>query len=146
MSEPGSDRGAGPTGQPSSRAVISLLIGIAAAVALVGIGAAIRAALGSSGSSGHVITYHVAGGPASVSYGPAGSSLGHGAPMDITAPAGNAAYYSIWAQLSGAGAVTCAISVDGQVISQASASSDYGVAQCEIAPDGAGGWKGLTGP
>lgn len=135
----------GPTGQPSSKAVISLLIGVGIAVALVGIGAAIRASLHSQPAAASTITYAVDGGPATVTYGPAGSMAGHGSPMTVTAPLGDAAYYFISAQLNGSGSVSCQISVDGTPVSQGAATADYGIASCEIASDGAGGWRSVTG-
>jgi hypothetical protein len=135
----------GPTGQPGRRALISLAFGVVLAVLVVG-GIRLLGGLGNdSGGSGHTITYHVGGGPANVAYGPAGSSRGHGSPMDIREPIGSAPYYYVQAQLDGDGSVSCVISVDGQPVSQASADSPYGVAQCEIVPDGSGGWASVTG-
>lgn len=135
----------GPTGQPSSKTVISLLIGVGIAIAIVIIGAAIRAAVHSQPAAPATITYAVDGGPARVIYGPAGSQAGHGSPMIVTAPLGNAAYYFISAQLTGSGSVSCQISVNGTPLSQGTATADYGIASCQIVSDGTGGWRSVTG-
>jgi hypothetical protein len=87
----------------------------------------------------------VDGGPADVTYGPAGSAAAHGSPMSVNAPDTGAAYYYVQAQLTDDGSVTCMISVDGSPVSQASASGAYRIAQCEIVPDGSGGWRSVTG-
>jgi hypothetical protein len=136
--------GPGPTGQPSSKAVISLLVGLGIAAALVGIGGVVRASLGSSGGAvAHTVTYATSG-PADVTYGPAGSSLTSSVPVSETDQIGSAAYYYIQAQAD-PGPASCSISVDGQVISRAIADDSGGIAQCEIVPDGSGGWRSATG-
>lgn len=80
------------------------------------------------------VTYVVTGSSSDVTYGPAGSSLNGAVPMRKTAtiPASAPAYYSIDAQLNGAGTVTCEILVGGKVISQSTASGSYNIASCEI--------------
>ncbi|MFI9272726.1 hypothetical protein ACIGXM_18675 [Kitasatospora sp. NPDC052896] len=84
----------------------------------------------------HTLTYVVTGaGSAAVQYGPAGSDLQGHAPMSVTQPLGNPSYYAISAQLQGGGAVSCQLEVDGQVISQATASGGYDIASCEISKD-----------
>lgn len=83
------------------------------------------------------VTYVVTGSSADVTYGPAGSSLsGHAGMSKTTAiPAHAPAYYSIDAQLSGSGSVTCEILVSGKVISKSTASGAYNIASCEITQD-----------
>ncbi len=57
--------------------------------------------------------------------------------MDVAQPipANPPAYYAINAQLQGAGEVSCEILVDGQVISQGTATGGYNIASCEIGQD-----------
>jgi hypothetical protein len=83
------------------------------------------------------VTYKVTGSPADVTYGPAGSSLSGAVPMRKTDKLGSkpAAYYSIDAQLSGGGKVTCEILVSGKVISTSTATGGYNIASCEITQD-----------
>lgn len=81
------------------------------------------------------VTYVVTGSPASVTYGPAGSSLNGQVPMSITRTLRNPQFYSIDAQLNGGGAVTCRLLVNGKVISRASATGAYNIASCEISQD-----------
>jgi hypothetical protein len=86
------------------------------------------------------VTYVVTGSSrASVIYGPAGSGNQGQAPMNITKPLGNPLYYSISAQLLGGGSVSCQLEVDGQVISQSTATGGYNIALCEIV-DFSGQW------
>lgn len=83
------------------------------------------------------VTYVVTGSSADVTYGPAGSSLSGSVPMRKTDKLGSkpAAYYSIDAQLSGGGKVTCEIMISGKVISKATATGGYNIASCEISQD-----------
>lgn len=81
------------------------------------------------------VTYVLTGSDADVQYGPAGSSAQGKVPMTVTSTLGSPAYYSISAQLNGSGNVTCKIEVDGRIISQASASGGYNIADCEIVQD-----------
>jgi hypothetical protein len=134
----------GPTGRPGNGALKALAFGVAIAVIITG-ALAVARNLAGGGEAAHTVTYAVDGGPADVTYGPAGSQAGHGSPMSVTAPLGGAAWYAATAQLAGYGSVTCAISVDGTVVSRASATGAYRVAQCEIIPDGNGGWRSATG-
>lgn len=86
------------------------------------------------------VTYVVTGSSsASVIYGPAGSGSQGQAPMEITKPLGSPLYYSITAQLLGSGSVSCQLDVEGQVISQSTASGGYNIALCEIVDVG-GQW------
>ena len=110
---------------------------------------ALAALAGCGGSpappAARTITYHVAGDPADVTYGPAGSDLAGTVPMDETDAIGGAAYYAITVQLQGNGSVDCQISVDGTVLSSAVTNTAYGVAQCEIVRNAAGQWAGANG-
>jgi len=91
--------------------------------------------------SAQTVTFVVNGDPARVSYGPAGSQLQGSVPMNVTQPLGNPIYYAISAQLQGDGSVTCEIDVNGQAVSGSTATASYGLATCEISPDGSGGWE-----
>lgn len=103
-----------------------------------------------------VITFRVNGASsAQVSYGPAGTSVTGKSPMsvsqdlvtpDLGVTGSSPLYYALTAQLQGSGTVTVAILVDGQVISQGTASGGYGIALAEISPDPVtGGWRSDTG-
>ena len=81
------------------------------------------------------VTYVVQGSAADVTYGPEGSNFGGSVPMRVTKHLGHPQYYAISAQLNGAGSVTCKILVDGKVISKATATGGYNIADCEISPD-----------
>jgi hypothetical protein len=82
------------------------------------------------------VEYIVTGTPgASVQYGPSGSNLNGSVPMDVTAPLGSPSYYAITAQLQGDGAISCAIKVDGKVISQGAATGGYNICTAEIGQD-----------
>jgi hypothetical protein len=118
-----------PRGQ---RIAAAGLIALAAAALGLYASSRIHAAAPSPPASPETVAYQVDGGPANVSYGPAGSSLAGSAPMRQGGPLGTPAYYYIWAQLQGDGSVSCQISVDGAVVSRAVASAAYGVAHCEI--------------
>jgi hypothetical protein len=92
------------------------------------------------------VTFEVTGSYAQVTYGPAGSNASGTVPMKVTQKLGNPIYYALTAQLQGGGTVTCKIEVDGKVISQATASGGYNIAQCEISPDPInGGWEDTNG-
>lgn len=87
------------------------------------------------------VEYIVIGSPAEVTYGPAGSSLSGHSGMHISKKLGHPSYYSISAQLSGSGKVTCEIKVKGKVVSHATATGSYNIAMCEIVQDPIGdGW------
>ena len=89
------------------------------------------------------ITYVVSGtSGADVTYGPSGSDYQGSVPMSVTKSLGNPSYYAINAQLQGYGSVTCKLEVDGVVISKASASGSYNIADCEIDQDiTSGSWQ-----
>jgi hypothetical protein len=131
-----------PPGPPRrrKRTGLRIFLGIVVAfVVLVVIGAALSSGSGSgsggAGSSGGTITYVVSGSPANVTYGPAGSNSSGQVPMKVAAALGSAQYYAITAQLQGAGSVTCAIKVNGKVISTSTATGSYNIASCEISQD-----------
>lgn len=83
------------------------------------------------------VTYVVTGSSADVTYGPAGSDSTGSVPMHKTVAIGAtpASYYAISAQLNGGGSVTCEILVSGRVVSKATATGSYQIAQCEIVQD-----------
>lgn len=88
------------------------------------------------------VEYIVTGSPAEVTYGAAGSSLSGHSGMHVTKKLGSPSYYSISAQLSGSGKVTCEIKVKGKVISKGTATGSYNIAMCEIVQDPFGsGWE-----
>jgi hypothetical protein len=92
------------------------------------------------------VTYVVNGSAADVTYGPAGSDLQGTVPMSVTDSLGSPAYYAITAQLQGEGAVSCAIEVNGETISSASATGGYNIASCEISQDPLSGqWANTNG-
>jgi hypothetical protein len=97
-------------------------------------------------AAAQTVTYEVTGSDADVTYGPTGTSLSGSVPMKVTKPLGTPLYYSITAQLQGAGSVSCKIEVDGKVISQGTATGGYNIAQCEISPDPLSGqWTDTNG-
>jgi hypothetical protein len=83
------------------------------------------------------VTYVVTGSSADVTYGPAGSDSAGTVPMRKSAaiPASPAAYYAISAQLQGGGSVTCELIIGGTVISRATATGGYNIADCEAVQD-----------
>jgi hypothetical protein len=87
------------------------------------------------------VTYVVTGGNANVSYGPAGSDYVGTAPMSVSRPLGQPQFYSINAQLTGGGSVTCKLQVDGVTIATGSASGNSNVASCEISQALNGSWE-----
>lgn len=148
-------------------------LAVVAVVAVIGIGAAMssKSAPTASGSSPAVtaatgaathaaaapattaaapaadtITYIVTGSNADVQYGPAGSSSQGHVPMSITKKLGTPQYASISVQLQGGGAASCQIKVNGKVVSKATATGGYNIAQCEISQDPInGGWMDTNG-
>jgi len=119
-------------------------LGLAAFLAVVAAGGAVKDAHSPpSPAARQTVTVIVAGDPADVSYGPAGSDFSGTVPMEETAviPATPPAYYAVTAQLDGSGAVSCEIEVDGKVISQGTAAGDYTIAHCEISRGFLGHWE-----
>lgn len=97
-------------------------------------------------AAAQTLTYKVTGSPADVTYGPTGTDVAGSVPMSVTGPLGAPLYYSISAQLQGAGTVTCEILIDGKVISQSVASGGYNIASCEISRDPLSGqWQNTNG-
>ncbi len=78
------------------------------------------------------VKFVVKGSPADVTWGSSGSNHQGSVPMRKTIKLGHPLYYSITAQLSGSGRVSCSILIGGKVISHASASGSYNIASCEI--------------
>jgi hypothetical protein len=87
------------------------------------------------------VTYVVTGSAANVTYGPTGSDYTGTAPMSVTRPLGQPQFYSINAQVTGNGTVTCKLQVDGVTIATGSASGDSSVASCEIQQGLNGSWE-----
>lgn len=119
-------------------------IAVAAVVVAAGIAVAAVSAHGSSPQDGsaHTVTYVTSGNTAdaNVTYGPAGSTVQGGVPMQASSQLGTATYYAINAQLQGDGTVSCQILIDGTAVSSASASGGYDLARCEIIRDPSGNW------
>jgi len=84
---------------------------------------------------GHTVTYIVTGGPADVTYGPAGDTSVNTSPLHVTRPLRHPAFYTVTAQMQGPGAVACQIRVDGHAIATGSASGRHSTAQCKITRD-----------
>jgi hypothetical protein len=92
------------------------------------------------------VVYVVNGSPADVTYGPAGSDITGTVPMRVSAPLASPSYYAITAQLQGGGVVTCKLKINGQVISAATASGGYNIAQCEADQNPiTGAWENTNG-
>jgi len=87
------------------------------------------------------VTYVVTGSGASVTYGPAGSDYSGTAPMSVSRPLGQPQFYSINAQLTGDGTVTCKLQIDGVTIAIGSASGVSNVATCQIEEGLNGSWE-----
>jgi hypothetical protein len=90
------------------------------------------------------VTYVVTGSNANVTYGPAGSNYEGTAPMSVSRPLGQPQFYSINAQLTGDGTVTCRLQVDGVTIATGSASGSSNVASCEMDQNLNGSWEATT--
>ena len=88
------------------------------------------------------IEFIVTGSPSDVTYGPSGTDLSGGVPMDVTQKLRNPEYYAISAQLNGDGSVSCEIKVGGKVVSRGQASGSYNIASCEISQNPlTGNWE-----
>lgn len=113
-------------------------------VNIVGLGATTAAAVPEK------VTYHCTGHApdgVDITYGPEGSSFS-ASHLSFTKTAtlnDSAQYYAIQAQLSGAGSVTCTLTVqtsDGTVVTQSgSASGGYNIASAEICSSFDGSWE-----
>jgi hypothetical protein len=97
-----------------------------------------------SQSTPQQVTYVVTGSGAHVTYGAAGANYAGSAPLSVTQPLGQPQYYSINAQLTGNGSVTCSLKVDGVIISSASATGSGNIASCEIDQDLNGSWEATS--
>ena len=97
-----------------------------------------------SQSAPQQVTYVVTGSGARVTYGPAGANYAGSAPLSVTQPLGQPQYYSINAQLTSSGSVTCSLKVDGVIISTGSASGSGNIASCEIDQDLNGSWEATS--
>jgi hypothetical protein len=94
-----------------------------------------------SESTAQLVTYVVTGSAAHVTYGPSGSNYEGTAPLSISQPLGQPQFYSINAQLTGGGNVTCLLKVDGVTIVAASASGSGNIASCQMDQNLNGSWE-----
>jgi hypothetical protein len=62
------------------------------------------------------------------------------APLSVTQPLGQPQFYSINAQLTGGGSVTCQLKIDGVTIASDSVSGSGDIASCQINQDLNGSW------
>jgi len=133
--------------------VIGVLAGLAVAIVIIvalashgsstppaaspGTSAPASAATTAAQPAASTVTYVVTGSSADVTYGPEGSDSTGTVPMRKTAaiPSSPPGYYAITAQLQGGGSVSCEILVGSTVVSHATASGGYGIADCEITQD-----------
>jgi hypothetical protein len=104
------------------------------------------AAKPSAAPQGDTVTYKVTGSPTDVTYGQAGNMSERNGPGSQTEQLGDPSYVSLEAQLQGGGSATCEILVNGQVISEHTASGGYSIAMCEITQDFiTGDWEDTDG-
>jgi hypothetical protein len=91
------------------------------------------------------VTYVVTGNAAHVTYGPSGANYGGTGPLSVSQPLGQPQFYSINAQLTGGGRVTCLLEVDGVTIVSDSASGKGNIASCQIDQNLNGSWEATSG-
>jgi uncharacterized protein DUF732 len=91
------------------------------------------------------VTYVVTGSAAHVTYGPSGSNFEGTGPLSVSQPLGQPQFYSINAQLTGGGTVTCLLKVDGVTIVSNSASGNGNIASCQMDQNLNGSWEPTTG-
>ena len=97
-----------------------------------------------SQSSPQQVTYVVTGSAAHVTYGPSGANFEGTGPLSVSQPLGQPQFYSINAQLTGGGSVTCLLKVDGVTIASNSASGNGNIASCQIDQNLNGSWEATT--
>jgi len=95
-------------------------------------------------SSPQKVTYVVTGSGANVTYGPAGTDYTGTAPMSVSRTLGQPQFYSINAQLTSDGTVTCKLQVDGVTIATGSASGISKVASCQMEQGFNGSWENIN--
>ena len=98
-----------------------------------------------SQSAPQQVTYVVAGSAAHVTYGPSGANFEGTGPLSVSQPLGQPQFYSINAQLTGGGTVTCLLKVDGVTIVSNSASGSGNIASCQMDQNLNGSWEPTTG-
>jgi hypothetical protein len=98
----------------------------------------------SSLAAAQQVTYVVTGSGAHVTYGPSGSNYEGNAPLAVSQPLGAPQFYSINAQLTGGGSVTCLLKVDGVTIAADSASGSGNIASCQMDQNLNGSWEATS--
>ena len=97
-----------------------------------------------SQSTQQQVTYVVTGSAAHVTYGPSGANFEGTGPLSVSQPLGQPQFYSINAQLTGGGSVTCLLKVDGVTIASNSASGSGNIASCQMDQNLNGSWEAAT--
>ena len=97
-----------------------------------------------SQSTQQQVTYVVTGSAAHVTYGPSGANFEGTGPLSVSQPLGQPQFYSINAQLTGGGSVTCLLKVDGVTIASNSASGNGNIASCQMDQNLNGSWEATT--
>ena len=97
-----------------------------------------------SQSTSQQVTYVVTGSAAHVTYGPSGANFEGTGPLSVSQPLGQPQFYSINAQLTGGGSVTCLLKVDGVTIASNSASGSGNIASCQMDQNLNGSWEATT--
>ena len=97
-----------------------------------------------SQSTSQQVTYVVTGSAAHVTYGPSGANFDGTGPLSVSQPLGQPQFYSINAQLTGGGTVTCLLKVDGVTIVSNSASGNGNIASCQMDQNLNGSWEATT--
>ena len=97
-----------------------------------------------SQSTSQQVTYVVTGSAAHVTYGPSGANFEGTGPLSVSQPLGQPQFYSINAQLTGGGSVTCLLKVDGVTIASNSASGNGNIASCQMDQNLNGSWEATT--
>ena len=97
-----------------------------------------------SQSTQQQVTYVVTGSAAHVTYGPSGANFEGTGPLSVSQPLGQPQFYSINAQLTGGGSVTCLLKVDGVTIVSNSASGSGNIASCQMDQNLNGSWEAAT--
>ena len=90
------------------------------------------------------VSYVVTGSAAHVTYGPSGANFEGTGPLSVSQPLGQPQFYSINAQLTGGGSVTCLLKVDGVTIASNSASGSGNIASCQMDQNLNGSWEAAT--
>ena len=97
-----------------------------------------------SQSTSQQVTYVVTGSAAHVTYGPSGANFEGTGPLSVSQTLGQPQFYSINAQLTGGGSVTCLLKVDGVTIASNSASGNGNIASCQMDQNLNGSWEATT--